>query len=183
MRLRLKWKWGLAEWAEWAASAVAAAKRGPQRGIAHHRSADTCQRQRGLGGHHPASHSPRLPAPDINHCIRETMHKMAPTRAMKNYWRCRSGARGGVEGWREGGDLVPFYLHQARRLVTFTREKERGRGEHDSEKGHQVKWGKKGEKAEEKIGCKVGGHIDKLTVEIALMRWQGCVPSERNFWY
>lgn len=116
---------------------------GPQRGAALQRSADTCQRQRGLGGHHPASHSPRLPAPDINHCIRETMHKTAPTRAMKNYWQCRSGGVQGAEGGREGkvgGDLVPFYLHRARRLVAFTREQERGRqGEHDNEKGHQAK--------------------------------------------
>lgn len=54
-------------------------------GRAQRHSADTCQKQRGLGGQHPASHSPRLLAPDINHCIRETMHKTAPTRAMKNY--------------------------------------------------------------------------------------------------
>lgn len=117
-----------AGWAKWAASAVAAAKRGPQRGKAHHRLVDTCQRQRGLGGHHPASHSPRLPAPDINHCIRETKNKTAPTRVMKNYWQCRSRESGGVQGGKEGrneGDLVPFYLRQARRLVTFTREKKR----------------------------------------------------------
>lgn len=58
---------------------------GGEHGEAHHHSADTCQKQRGLGSHHPASHSPRLLAPDINHCIRKTMHKTAPTRAMKNY--------------------------------------------------------------------------------------------------
>jgi len=26
----------------------------------------------------------------------------------------------------------------------------------------------------------VGGHVDEMTVEVSLMRGQGCVPSERG---
>lgn len=34
---------------------------------------------------------------------------------------CVEGVEWGREGGSEGGNLVPFYLHRARRLVTFTR--------------------------------------------------------------
>lgn len=120
------WDWnGNEGWAMWA---VTAAKLEEEEERARGCSGAPTRVSIGRAAIQPLIPQDYQPLLDINHCIRETMHKMGPTRAMKNHWRCRSREqhRQGKTGGREAAQ------RQVGWLVTFTREMQ---GEHYRERG------------------------------------------------